>query len=124
MESFNYIQQASESRCDFLTIYIKEAHAMDVWPDGYQFTRPIRTPRSKEERIIEANAFITELGYELPMVCDTMDEEFLVKYSSWPIRIFIIDEEGKLEYIQEPTSAQVDTFELIEILTKHKIILN
>jgi hypothetical protein len=97
---------------------------MDVWPDGYQFTREIRTPRAIEDRIIEANAFITDLGYELPMVCDNMDEEFTNIYASWPIRIFIINEQGKLEYIQEPTSAQVDTLELIELLTKYQIILD
>jgi hypothetical protein len=97
---------------------------MDVWPDGYQFTREVRTPRKINDRIIEAQAFITELGYKLPMVCDTMSEEFVNVYATWPIRIFIISEEGKLEYIQEPTSSQVDTLELIEILTEHKIMLD
>jgi hypothetical protein len=80
-----------------VTVYIEEAHALDEWPmgdgaKGSEF-RAIIQPRTIAERAEAAKLLVTDLGYEVPLVVDNMENEVRIKYACWPLRFYVIDDE-------------------------------
>jgi len=73
-----------------------EAHALDQWKLGDK----VRIPQHKslEDRIAAARLFQEENDYKIPLVVDSMDNNFNEKYSTWPERGYILFE-GKMSYI-------------------------
>lgn len=86
---------------DFLTIYIREAHASDEWPLGDAVT--IKQPQSIEERIQVAMRLVEEYDYKIPVLVDSMDDAFNVEYAAWPERYYFF-KEGKLISACSPTT--------------------
>jgi hypothetical protein len=89
-----------------VTVYIEEAHAIDEWPmgdgaKGSEF-KAIVQPRNIPERAEAAKLLVTELGYEIPLVVDNMENEVRIKYACWPLRFYVIDEE-KIWYKAQPS---------------------
>jgi len=86
--------------CQFLTVYIVEAHAVDEWPvgDPLKIAQPICTA----ERCGVARAFVREYGYQIPMVVDTITNEFSETFAAWPIRFYVIEEGRKLVFKAQP----------------------
>lgn len=71
----------------FVCVYIREAHAVDVWPiDGPQ----VREPQCIEERISTAQGFKHQCGLSWPFAVDGMDDAFLHAFSPWPFRFFVL----------------------------------
>lgn len=76
---------------NFLVIYIAEAHAIDEWPVGDPLK--IMQPISTIERVGIASKFKKDYNFLLPMLVDTVQNEFEQTYSAWPIRFYVIHED-------------------------------
>lgn len=83
-------------KVEFLTVYVREAHACDVWPLG----RAVSIPKHKtlEDRVAAAKKFVEENAYRPRLVIDCMEDDFDQKYAAWPERAYII-EQNKVVYI-------------------------
>lgn len=55
-------------------------------------------PKTLDERIEVAKAFIEATGYELLMLLDTMDNATAEKYAALPDRLVVIDKTGAVAY--------------------------
>lgn len=97
MPALNALYREFEGKVDMVTVYIEEAHAIDEWPmgdgaKGSEF-KGIVQPQTLAERADAANLLVTDLGYEIPLVVDNMNNEVRIKYACWPLRFYIIDQQ-------------------------------
>jgi hypothetical protein len=83
------IYEKFNSKVGFLTVYISEAHAQDEWPIGDDVLVSSQ-PKEISERCQVAREFQADRGYNLPLVVDTMDNQFDEFFGAWPARFFII----------------------------------
>uniref|UniRef100_A0A6B2LUR9 Iodothyronine deiodinase n=1 Tax=Arcella intermedia TaxID=1963864 RepID=A0A6B2LUR9_9EUKA len=81
-------------------VYIAEAHASDIWPLGKQVC--ITNHKSIEERRSAAKRMVEEFGFEIPILLDTMSDEFDKQYAVWPERYYCV-KDGKMHMIGKPT---------------------
>jgi len=99
---------ASASQVRFLCVYIREAHAADVWPiDGPQVVEP----RSTEERVRTALAFQRSCGLTWPMAVDGIEDAFLRAFAPWPFRFYVL-RGGRLEFKSAPVQGTHNTDEV------------
>jgi len=84
-----------------VAIYITEAHASDEWPVGPSISF-CRQPRSIQERCDLAQKFINTRLYRVPMLVDTMENNFQAAFAAWPFRYFII-KNNKITYKAQPS---------------------
>jgi len=97
----NNVQNEFSGKVDFVGVYISEAHAQDEWPLGTKFC--YNQPKTMERRLEIANNFMNDFNVELPMLADTMDNEFDSIFAAWPERFYIV--QGKqVVFVGEPTS--------------------
>ena len=90
-------------KINFVTIYICEAHACDEWPIRTKTELCIKQHKNINDRILMANKLINDYNFKLPLLIDNMSNEFLNKYSAWPLRAFIIDSTNmKISWILQP----------------------
>jgi len=82
-------------------VYIDEAHASDRWPLGSHVDLPHH--QTIEDRQKGAQLLMEKFNFQLPILLDTMDNQFDSKYAVWPERYYFI-KEGKMEIIGEPTT--------------------
>jgi len=87
-----------QHQANFLTVYIKEAHASDEWPMGGQVC--YKQPKTLEQRIKIARDFIQRFDYKWPMLIDSIDNKFEQAYFAWPERFYILLN-GKFVYYGE-----------------------
>jgi len=108
---------------NFLVIYISEAHPMDYWPLGKHVQ--IAQHKTVEDRIEAAKFYTKNFGLELPIVIDTMDNDFDKVYASWPERFYII-KSGQIEHIGTPSEEDngFDKSELESWLAMYAFSLN
>jgi len=85
---------------NFLTIYIVEAHGQDEWPVGDPLK--INQANSIGERCGVARQFVHQYEYPIPLLVDTMDNDFSTHYSAWPIRFYVLDPHRKVLYKAQP----------------------
>ncbi len=84
----------------FLTVYTAEAHPDDGWKLTYQYDNDAEYTnekdfsfcyaRSIDERKKMAQWLIEKKHFKLPVVLDSMENELLKAYNTWPIRLYII----------------------------------
>jgi len=94
---------AFEHVCDFVCIYIVEAHAVDEWPIR---TRPdlcIKQQSKLQERCSVAKQLKNTHGLRIPLFVDTMDNTFETTYAAWPLRAFVF-QQNKIQFILQPKS--------------------
>jgi hypothetical protein len=84
----------------FMVIYILEAHARDQWPMGKTISC-VDQPTTLEQRLENARECQKHCQFEMPMLIDTMDNNFHLTYGSWPFRFYVIYN-GKLVLKAEP----------------------
>jgi hypothetical protein len=87
---------------EFLTVYTAEAHAEDGWKLVEQYVNDteytdesdFRFPyaRNIHERKEMAKWLISKKHFDMPVVLDTIEDNLLKAYNSWPIRLYIIHE--------------------------------
>ncbi len=84
----------------FLTIYIREAHAIDGWDIGSE--NRVRDPRTLEERRQIAGQCEITLEYGIRTYVDEMDDAVMSAYAAWPERLYLVDREGRVAYAGGP----------------------
>ena len=96
----NEIYNAYKDRVDFYLIYIREAHPSDGWQvrsnldDGLEFLEP----RTDDERAELAGVCMIDLGFEMPMLLDNMDNEVDAKFAALPERLYVLDADGRVAF--------------------------
>jgi len=86
---------------DFLVIYISEAHPKDAWPLGKHVE--IESHKNINDRIGAAKFYQQKFGLRIPMLVDTMENQFDKNYASWPERFYIIIN-NQIHYMGLPSS--------------------
>ena len=87
---------------EFLTVYTAEAHAEDGWKLAKQYVNDAEYtdesdfcfPYAKNihERTEMAKWLINKKHFAMPVVLDTIEDQLLRAYNSWPIRLYIVHE--------------------------------
>jgi len=97
----NSLQEKLHNQVDFLGVYINEAHATDEWPLGVKYC--VEQPKTLETRLEVANGFVKDFDFKLPMLVDTMDNEFDAKFAAWPERLYIVHN-NVIRLVGQPTN--------------------
>jgi hypothetical protein len=110
------LQDRFAARCDFLLIYVVEAHATDQWPIGQPAAFCQRQARTAAERCAAARLMLAPpLSCRLPVLCDAMDNGLEQAFRAWPLR-FVIVRGDRVEWVAVPRGDMYDMTELTEAL--------
>jgi len=104
----------SDNRIRFLCIYIREAHAVDVWPiDGPQ----VREPQTTAQRVDTALEFLRHCSLSWPVAVDGIEDAFLQHFAPWPFRFYVF-RGNNLELKSEPVDGTHSFDQIEEALRK------
>ncbi|CAG8488047.1 1960_t:CDS:2 [Diversispora eburnea] len=106
----NDVFKRYRTKVDFYMIQIREAHASDVWPIGNVVS--VKEHLTIEDRLTAAHEMVTATQLEIPVLVDTMDNNFLNLYAPWPFRFFVVVD-GILKLVGMPKEAHYDTTDLV-----------
>jgi len=115
------LQEEYKDKAKFMLTYILEAHAQDEWPICSSRCSPggkkimYNQPKTVEERIAVAKDFVEAFDFKLPIMLDAMHNPFEAHYSSWPLRIYAI-QNGKLIYKAQPKDGMYELEDLVSLL--------
>lgn len=100
-------------------MYITEAHAADEWPVGRSISF-CNQPKETSERCILAKKFVETTKIEMPMLVDTIENQFETTFAAWPVRFFVI-KNGKLLFKAQPNLEDYayDVLDLSDWLSAH-----
>lgn len=84
-------------------VYIREAHARDVWPIGDDISSAVTAPRTNAERCRLALQMCKALSLDLPVLVDPVEDSFESSFAPWPFRFYVVDREARLRYKSQPT---------------------
>jgi len=89
--------------CEFVCIYILEAHAVDEWPIRTKSELCIKQHQTLHDRCELANSLVNpnQYQFQMPVFVDTMDNSFQTTYAGWPLRVFIF-QNSTIQFILEP----------------------
>ena len=92
---------------DFLTVFTAEAHAEDGWKLAEQYVNDTEYTdesdfcfpyaRNINDRKEMAQWLTSKEHFDMPIVLDTIEDDLLKAYNSWPIRLYIIHK-GKIAF--------------------------
>lgn len=103
---------------NFIFVYIREAHASDVWPMKWAVEWP--EPRSLEARVACAQRCEKDLDWspEVQVFVDTMDDGFCNALGAWPAGGYVLEPGGRLLFVCAPPRDTIffDTEELFGYL--------
>lgn len=100
------LYRAYGAHADFITIYIREAHANDEWKlFGVNADLPAYTaegvcypqPRTLAERLEVAERFAQHHAYHIPLFIDGMKNSAMRAFAAWPKRLYIVNR-GAIAY--------------------------
>ena len=96
----NEIYEANKDNIEFFLIYIREAHPSDGWQTLQNLDAEIfyKAPKTPDERADVGNACQIGLDLKYPMLLDNIDDEVERNYVAAPIRLFVINPDGKIAY--------------------------
>jgi hypothetical protein len=85
---------------DFLTVYVREAHATDEWQMKSNVKDDVcyAQPKTLEQRVAIAKDFTGRFKFPLPFGIDDMSNAADNAYAAWPERLYVIDETGHVAY--------------------------
>lgn len=110
-------RRSAVKEIQFLCVYIREAHAADVWPvDGPQ----LREPQTTDERIRTAGEFRRACGLEWPVAVDAVEDHFLRAFAPWPFRLYVLRGDV-LELKTMPQEGTHKTDEVEEALRRYEV---
>ena len=100
----NEIYDTYRTDIEFFLIYIREAHPADGWqtPQNLYDDVIFEAPESEDERAEIAGVCQVAQDIRLPMLLDGIDNDIENKYVSAPIRLFVIDREGRITFNGAP----------------------
>jgi hypothetical protein len=81
-------------------VYTRETHPKGGWEaDENRFGRvDITQPRDYSERAKAAVTCRKLVGLEVPVLVDMIDDRVCSTYSGMPLRLYLIDRQGKIAY--------------------------
>ena len=88
---------AHASTCDFLLVYIEEAHPVDGWAVRHNDDYVIKQHKRLKERIAAAKLLLVDPNHVIRVVVDSMDNQTNAAYAGFFERMYII-REGRVEY--------------------------
>lgn len=99
----NEIYAAYRDKVHCYCVYVREAHPDDGWrvPENIEQAIHYNEPTTDEERTAVAHVCQTKLDLQLPMLIDRIDNDAEEKYISMPMRLFLIDRDGVINYTGE-----------------------
>jgi len=98
---------------NFLFVYISEAHANDEWPLGTSLC--VNVHKTIEDRLRAASLLVKEYGIQLPVLVDTMENEFDNQYAVWPERYFVANNNMILTSVGFPASEMGFSHNMIDV---------
>lgn len=100
----NEIYDTYKNDIEFFLIYIREAHPSDGWqtPQNLYDDVIFDTPETDDARAEIAGVCQISQDIRLPMLLDGIDNDIENKYISAPIRLFVIDAEGRITFNGAP----------------------
>ena len=96
----NELYAKYKDQVQFYIVYIREAHPAQGWQVPNNLIEDIiyDEPATDEERTEVASACQINLGLDMPMLVDRIDNDVEKKYVGLPMRQFLIDGDGKIVY--------------------------
>lgn len=96
----NQLHAKYKDRVQFYIVYIREAHPHDGWrvPNNLIENIIYDEPTTDEERTVVASDCQIDLDLHMPMLIDGMDNDIDKKYVGLPMRLFLVDADGKIAY--------------------------
>ena len=96
----NKLYAAYKDQVQFYIVYIREAHPADGWQVPNNLIEDIIyvEPTTDEERTEVASACQIGLDLHMPMLVDPIDNDIDEKYVGLPMRLFLVDADGKVAY--------------------------
>ena len=85
---------------EFLIVYIREAHP-NMLKEGNE-TGIVGRPRNLDERVILATECVSKYKLSAPMVIDGMDGQVNNAYKAAPVRVTVVDIDGKVSFYAGP----------------------
>lgn len=100
----NEIHDLHQDHVEFFLIYIREAHPSDGWQTPQNLYDDIiyATPSNEDERAAIASTCQVNQDIRLPMLLDGIDNQIESHYISAPIRLFVIDRQGRVTFNGAP----------------------
>jgi hypothetical protein len=94
------VANAHGDRIQFLCIYLDEAHASNGIQLTVNRTEGIdhKQPRSEDERATIAADCIERFKFPFPVLLDTMDDNAKEYFIASPVRLYMLNEEGRIAY--------------------------
>ena len=96
----NELYDKYKDRVAFYLVYIREAHPHDGWRVPNNLIENINyfEPKTAEERTEVASACQINLNIRMPMLVDRIDNDVDKKYVGLPMRMFLVDADGKIAF--------------------------
>ncbi len=111
----NKLYAAYKDQVQFYIVYIREAHPADGWQVPNNLIEDIIyvEPTTDEERTEVASACQIGLDLHMPMLVDPIDNDIDEKYVGLPMRMFLVDTDGKIAFAGDkgPFGWDDDAFE-------------
>jgi len=95
----NEWQSQFSGKINFLLVYIAEAHATDVWPLGNHVC--LSSHKTIKERENAAQLLVSKYDCKLPILLDSMSDEFDNAFSIWPERYYVL-KNNLVEHVFKP----------------------
>lgn len=89
-----------KDRATFLMVYVREAHPNDGWrmESNDRVGVSLDQPVTYEERVGVARTCVRTLGFDIPVLVDTIQDVVGARYSGMPSRLYLIDSKGEIAY--------------------------
>ena len=99
----NEIHNRYRDRVEFLVIYTAEAHPSDglVSLGNIEAGIDFKEPVTDGERTEIASVCQVELDLQMPLLIDGIDNAVEASYVTLPMRLFVVDAQGKIAYTGE-----------------------
>ncbi|MBT3371715.1 MAG: hypothetical protein HOA08_12905 [Rhodospirillaceae bacterium] len=99
----NQLYATYKDQVQFYIVYIREAHPARGWQVPNNLIEDILydEPSTDDERTEVATACQIGLDLHMPMLVDGIDNDIDEKYVGLPMRLFLVDGEGKIAYAGE-----------------------
>ena len=99
----NELYAKYKDQVQFYMVYIREAHPHDGWrvPNNLIEDIIFDEPTTDEERTEVASVCQIDLDLHMPMLLDCIDNDIDNKYVGLPMRLFLIDADGKIAFSGE-----------------------
>jgi hypothetical protein len=99
----NELYAKYKNQIRFYVVYIREAHPDNGWqvPNNLIENIIYDEPTTDEERTEVASACQINLDLHMPMLVDRIDDDVDKKYVGLPMRLFLVDGDGKIAFAGE-----------------------